>query len=107
MASTTCAPTTTSSLLTPPALSYTTINALLASNGIIMAANSYRRARWTSLLQLSFGPCFLIWATQLLTNRGHDKQFDSATGARSLCPRSGPGYGSTARRVCGRVVQRP
>ncbi len=58
---------------TPPALSYTTINALLASNGIIMPLPP-STLDFASAAQ--FWSLFSDLATQLLTNRGHDKQFD-------------------------------
>jgi chromosome partitioning protein len=58
---------------TPPALSYTTINALLASNGIIMPLPP-STLDFASAAQ--FWSLFSDLTTQLLTNRGHDKQFD-------------------------------
>jgi chromosome partitioning protein len=58
---------------TPPALSYTTINALLASNGIIMPLPP-STLDFASAAQ--FWSLFSDLATQLLTNRGLDKQFD-------------------------------
>lgn len=58
---------------TPPALSYTTINALLASNGIIMPLPP-STLDFASAAQ--FWSLFSDLTTQLLTNRGLDKQFD-------------------------------
>ena len=58
---------------TPPALSYTTINALLASNGLIMPLPP-STLDFASAVQ--FWSLFSDLTTQLLTNRGHDKQFD-------------------------------
>ena len=58
---------------TPPSLSYVTINALMASNGVIMPLPPST---------LDFASAAQFWAlfsdltTQLLTARGHDKQFD-------------------------------
>lgn len=58
---------------TPPALSYTTINALLASNGIIMPLPP-STLDFASAAQ--FWSLFSDLTTQLLTNRGLDKHFD-------------------------------
>ena len=58
---------------TPPALSYTTINALLASNGIIMPLPP-STLDFASAAQ--FWSLFSDLTTQLLTNRGMDKKFD-------------------------------
>jgi chromosome partitioning protein len=58
---------------TPPALSYTTINALLASNGIIMPLPP-NTLDFASAAQ--FWSLFSDLTTQLLTNRGMDKKFD-------------------------------
>ncbi len=58
---------------TPPALSYTTINALLASNGVIMPLPP-STLDFASAAQ--FWSLFADLTTELLTNRGHDKQFD-------------------------------
>lgn len=58
---------------TPPALSYTTINALLASNGIIMPLPP-STLDFASAVQ--FWSLFSDLTTQLLTNRGLDKKFD-------------------------------
>jgi len=58
---------------TPPSLSYVTINALMASNGVIMPLPPST---------LDFASAAQFWAlfsdltTQLLTAHGHDKQFD-------------------------------
>jgi chromosome partitioning protein len=58
---------------TPPALSYTTINALLASNGLIMPLPP-STLDFASAAQ--FWSLFSDLTTQLLTNRGHEKHFD-------------------------------
>lgn len=58
---------------TPPALSYTTINAFMASNGIIMPLPP-NALDFASASQ--FWNLFSDLATQLLTNRGLTKEFD-------------------------------
>ena len=58
---------------TPPALSYTTINALLASNGIIMPLPP-STLDFASAAQ--FWSLFSDLTTQLLTHRGLDKEYD-------------------------------
>ena len=58
---------------TPPALSYTTINAFMASNGIIMPLPP-NALDFASAAQ--FWSLFSDLATELLTKRGLDKSFD-------------------------------
>ena len=58
---------------TPPALSYTTINAFMASNGIIMPLPP-NALDFASAAQ--FWSLFADLTTQLLTNRGLTKNFD-------------------------------
>ena len=58
---------------TPPALSYTTINAFMASNGIIMPLPP-NALDFASAAQ--FWSLFSELSTELLTNRGLDKEFD-------------------------------
>lgn len=58
---------------TPPALSYTTINALLASDGIVMPLPP-STLDFASAAQ--FWSLFSDLTTQLLSNRGLDKSFD-------------------------------
>jgi chromosome partitioning protein len=58
---------------TPPALSYTTINAFMASNGIIMPLPP-NALDFASASQ--FWSLFSDLTTQLLTNRGLSKEFD-------------------------------
>ena len=58
---------------TPPSLSYVTINALMASNGLIMPLPP-STLDFASAAQ--FWSLFSDLTAQLLTSRGHDKQFD-------------------------------